>query len=64
MNDLLFMLVTLVVALAVLMGSTALLDWCIEKSPVDIRGRFTGVAESGISLVASCASAISMLSHM
>ncbi len=64
MNDLLFMLVTLMVALAVLMSSTALLDWCIEKSPVNIRSRYTGFAESGISLAASCASAISMLSYM
>lgn len=64
MNDLLFMFVTLVVALAVLMASTALLNWGIAKSPFAILVRYAGFAESGLSVLAACASAFTMLSHL
>jgi hypothetical protein len=64
MNDLPLMLVTLVLALAALMGCMALLNWCVEKSPSAILIRYASFAESGLSLVAACASAFTMMSHL
>lgn len=64
MSDLLFMLVTLVVALAVLIGGMALLNWCVERGPFSIRRYYKSYAGWGVSLFAACASEFVMLSHL
>lgn len=64
MSDLLFMFVTLVIALAVLIGGMALLNWCAARSPLVIRRYYKGYAGWGLSLFAACASEFAMLSHL